>query len=135
MNKRRVFLRSGGALAMAACVPGGLSAASAALTDVREARFPPRLSKDAFDVLVGQAFFIHSDGGGVAARLSEVKGYDRTANHEQFTAIFTGEGLQALPARSYVLEHDTAGLIPLYLEPSSAAGSAFAYRADFSILS
>ena len=137
MMRRREFVTSAGAVVAAVgLLPGAVVAAAADVLDIEAVRFTGGWRRSKFLALLRQTFYIHTENDGVVlVRLDEVRDRKSKSNIatglEQFSLIFHGPPLPALPAASYEVEHWLAGRILLYLEP---AGPPSVYRADFSLL-
>jgi len=139
MRRRNFVTGVGSVVAAVSLLPGAVVAATADVLDIGTVGFNGGWNRSKFLALLNQTFYIHTENDGVVVvRLTEVKDRESksaTATQlEQFSLIFRGPPLPALPAASYEVEHWLAGRILLYLEPTLAPRSPSIYRADFSLL-
>lgn len=137
--RRREFVRGASSLVAAATLmPSLLGAATADVIDSRTVDFSTGMSRDRFLALLNQTFYLHTqDGSVVVVQLVEIReprGQLKPANLEQFSLVFRGPALPALPAGTYEVEHPLAGRALVYLDSGNADGLGVSYRADFCLL-
>lgn len=141
MMQRRRFVTGAGSLLIAAGFAPMAFANPANGIDFRAVELGSGFAKGKLEALLHETFFIHTENDGVVTvqlagleeRRSPAKRIRRLGpvRLEQFSALFQGPALPALPAGLYPIEHWLAGKTLLHLE----AVEHCRYRADFALLS
>lgn len=139
MKRRKFVAALGGVAALATVTPVCVLAASPGKLDARDVDLAAGLSKAKFEALLDQTFFIESPNHGhVMVRLIAVQPKQdnkvRSTALEQFSLIFRGLLLPALPSGLYEVSHLSAGRFQLHLQALPLRRSQPMYRADFSLL-